>query len=201
MFSSPVLGSRFIIINDTGDLCPQGEVALVPPAMGLSTTLLNRDHHSCYYDEMPQGPNGEVLRRHGDEIQSLESTHVKLWVYYRALGRCDDTMNLGGIKVSSVEIERLCNTVTGVLETAAIGISPPSGGPANLIIFAVLKENHDNITQENLKISFQNIIKSKLNPLFHVGDIIITTLLPRTASNKIMRRILRDDYMKLKYGA
>ena len=25
------------------------------------------------------------------------------------IGRCDDTMNLGGIKVSSVEIERVCN--------------------------------------------------------------------------------------------
>ena len=34
------------------------------------------------------------LRRHGDEFERLPNG------YYRALGRCDDTMNLGGIKVS-----------------------------------------------------------------------------------------------------
>lgn len=26
-----------------------GEIALVPPSLGLSTKLLNRDHHECYY--------------------------------------------------------------------------------------------------------------------------------------------------------
>ena len=33
------------------------------------------------------------LRRHGDEFERLPGG------FYRALGRCDDTMNLGGIKV------------------------------------------------------------------------------------------------------
>ena len=34
-----------------------------------------------------------MLRRHGDEVERLPGG------YYIALGRCDDTMNLGGIKV------------------------------------------------------------------------------------------------------
>ena len=37
---------------------------------------------------------GTVLRRHGDEVERLSGG------YYVALGRCDDTMNLGGIKVA-----------------------------------------------------------------------------------------------------
>lgn len=50
--------------------------------------------------------------------------------YYRAHGRVDDTMNLGGIKVSSVEIERVCNAADpAILETAAIGIPPPGESP------------------------------------------------------------------------
>jgi len=36
------------------------------------------------------------LRRHGDEFERLPGGN------YRALGRCDDTMNLGGIKVYSI---------------------------------------------------------------------------------------------------
>ena len=37
-----------------------GELTLVPPCLGLSTHLLNRDHYTCYYGDMPSGDNGEV---------------------------------------------------------------------------------------------------------------------------------------------
>lgn len=196
----------------------QGEIALIPPALGLSTRLLNRDHHDCYYLDMPLGPKGQILRRHGDEIQTVlwtplsSSTPLK---YYRALGRCDDTMNIGGIKVSSVEIERVCNLVDGVSETAAIGVSPAAGGPSQLILFVILKTNnsnnndhhqHHSQNQEDdskailktMRVQCQNAIKTELNPLFHIGDLVIQEKLPRTASNKIMRRILRDEYILLR---
>lgn len=70
------------------------ELALVPPMLGSSQQLLNRNHTATYYRDMPHDKaTGRVLRRHGDEVQRLPGG------YYRALGRCDDTMNLGGIKV------------------------------------------------------------------------------------------------------
>ena len=189
MFSTPVLGSRLIIINDAGEQTRQGEVALIPPALGLSTRLLNRDHTECYFEGMPKGPNGEILRRHGDEIEAVsDGTNT----YYRAHGRCDDTMNLGGIKVSSIEIERVCNTTTGVSETAAVALNPPGGGPSFLVLFVVLKPGCTETA--TLKSELQFSIKSMLNPLFHITDVVVTESLPRTASNKIMRRILRDRY-------
>jgi len=225
MFSTPVLGSNILILNDNGIalssiVSGSGEVTLIPPILGLSTRLLNRDHHSCYYDDMPSGPAGELLRRHGDEIEQVYDEHLQVPVttsttdnktsstapalpYYRALGRCDDTMNLGGIKISSVEIERVCNLTEGIHETAAIAISPPLGGPSQLILYAVLtatmvtnmstQPSVFNITI--LKNKLQLSIKNYLNPLFHITDIVIGGVLPRTASNKIMRRILRDEYM------
>ena len=49
--------------------------------------------------------------------------------YYRALGRTDDTMNLGGIKVGAVELERACvEGVPGVAEAAAVACPPPGEG-------------------------------------------------------------------------
>ncbi len=83
------------------------ELTLAPPMLGSSQTLLNRDHHKTYYEGMPraQAPCGSAagpsalqrpLRRHGDEVQRLPEG------YYCALGRCDDTMNLGGIKVGAM---------------------------------------------------------------------------------------------------
>jgi len=40
------------------------------------------------------------------------------------LGRADDTMNLGGIKVSSAELERVMGKHPQVNEVAAIAIQP-----------------------------------------------------------------------------
>jgi acetyl-CoA synthetase len=170
-----------------------GEVAIIPPSIGLSTALLNNDHFKVYYKGMPKG-----YRRHGDEMQKVS---FKLFDdvyhhYYRAHGRVDDTMKLGGIKISSVELEKVCNRVSGVVETAAIAYNPPSGGPSILVIFAVLHEDQlPNKT--DLQKSFQNEIKKHLNPLFHVSDVIVVPNLPRTASNKVMRRTLRDQYASL----
>lgn len=77
--------------------CFDRELALIPPLLGSSQRLLLRDHTETYFAGMPlsQCSRQVPLRRHGDEVQALPGG------YYRALGRCDDTMNLGGIKVRS----------------------------------------------------------------------------------------------------
>mmetsp|Transcript_6279 Transcript_6279/g.14843 ORF Transcript_6279/g.14843 Transcript_6279/m.14843 type:complete len:543 (+) Transcript_6279:3-1631(+) len=213
MFSTPVLGSQFLLQDNagepaksssfekSGDGSESGELVLVAPAVGLSTTLLNRDHYAEYYEGMPSGPNGELLRRHGDEIEYVRSSlHLReeeqnsTTPYFRALGRSDDTMNIGGIKIGSVEIENVCNLVDNVLETAAIAVSEAKGGPSKLVIYTVLKNNTE-VDKEITKTEMQESIKGKLNPLFKISDVVISDSLPRTASNKVMRRVLRDEYV------
>ena len=73
-------------------------------------------------------------------------------------------------QVGSVEIERVCNSVDdSVLETAAIGVPPPSGGPEQLVIAVVLKSQElTNRDLNLLKKSFNSEIQKKLNPLFKV---------------------------------
>jgi len=109
---------------------------------------------------------------------------------YRALGRVDDTMNLGGIKVSSAELERSIAGVDGVAEVAAVAVPPVGGGPSRLVVYAVpaagVEPDADLWRRE-----MQQALRSKLNPLFHVDDVIIIDELPRTASAKVMRRELR----------
>jgi acetyl-CoA synthetase len=221
MFSTPVLGSQLLLLDERSGMpmaaesryttaatttrsrqhdqtttIISGEVALVPPSVGLSTVLLNRNHFDTYYRGMPKGgTEGELLRRHGDEIQLVRSAHATATPYFRALGRCDDTMNIGGIKVGSVEIEVACNMVEDVQETAAIAVSSggPNGcGPSNLVIYAVLHEKDSDPVE--LRKAMQQSIKLHLNPLFGISDVVVIDALPRTASNKVMRRLLRDDY-------
>jgi len=186
-FSTPALGIDFVILNEAGQETDNGEIFLVPPSVGLSGELLNRDNDEVYYRGCPSGPAGEVLRRHGDQVERLGGG------YFRAHGRADDTMNLGGIKISSAEIERVLCTLPVVGECAAIAADPPGGGPSILVIYTVPVSGQDG-RADQLKPEMQQAINRQLNPLFRIQDVLVVESLPRTASNKVMRRELRREY-------
>lgn len=185
-FNTPALGLGFVILDENGRPSDNGELFIEPPSLGLSTALLNKDHHEVYFADVPKGPHGETLRRHGDQMEKLRGN------YWRGHGRADDTMNLGGIKVSSAEIERVLQSVPGVVETAAIAVSP-AGGPSQLVIYAVCSAGQT-LNRGDLLGAMQSAIKRELNPLFKIHDLVFIDTLPRTASNKVMRRTLRDQY-------
>jgi len=188
-FTTPALGLDFAIFDENGQDADNGEVFLIPPSIGLSTELLRKDHHQVYFEGAPESPHGAPLRRHGDQVERLGGG------YYRIHGRVDDTMNLGGIKVSSAEIERTLSSVSGVSETAAIAVPPAEGGPGQLVVYIVPLQGTD-VPEEELKTSLQTAIRQNLNPLFKIHDVMLVDELPRTASNKVMRRVLRDRYCR-----
>ncbi|WIA40404.1 hypothetical protein OEZ86_013761 [Tetradesmus obliquus] len=218
-FSTPTLGASLVLLSEEGSqhhhsssaAAVTGELALVPPMLGMSQQLLHKDHTATYYAGMPACQlSGKPLRRHGDEVARLAGG------YYRALGRVDDTMNLGGIKVSSVELERVVlANVPGIAEAAAIGIPAPGGGPELLHMFLVLNPTTtaaaaatssssssrsaveaaaDAVKQ--LQQACQAAVRAHLNPLFKVERVLLVPSLPRTASNKVMRRVLRSQAMQ-----
>lgn len=183
-FSTKALGSDFVLLDENQQETSKGEVFIIPPVMGLSTELLNKNHHNIYYKDTPK--YHQQLRRHGDELKQLENG------YFKILGRVDDAMNLGGIKVSATQIEAAINKLSFVIESAAIAVAPEDGGPAKLVVFYV-GEGVLTLSKDRL-IEAQKIVKTELNPLFKVADLVKIEVLPRTASNKIMRRTLRDSY-------
>ncbi|KAL2507931.1 putative acyl-activating enzyme 18 [Forsythia ovata] len=190
-FSSASMSTGFVILNESGlpypdDQACVGEVGLYPLYMGATDRLLNADHDEVYFKGMPTY-KGMQLRRHGDIIKRTVGGFLVVQ------GRSDDTMNLGGIKTSSIEIERVCDGADeSVLETAAVSVAPPSGGPEQLAIYVVLKKGFK-IESDMLKIKFLRAIQTKLNPLFKVSFVKIIPVFPRTASNKLLRRELRDQ--------
>jgi acetyl-CoA synthetase len=188
VFTTPAMGINFIIINEHGDPADTGEVALIPPSIGLSTDIVNANHHEVYFANMPHSSIGYTLRRHGDQLQRL--SHAG----YAALGRADDTMNIGGIKISSTEIERVLAGITDIVESAAVGITMQKQGPSSLVIFSVIGKQ-TTLTSDALKQEMQSRINKHLNPLFKIHELVMVRELPKTASNKIMRRKLRDEYL------
>jgi acetyl-CoA synthetase len=193
-FTTPSLGLDLVLLD--GNARPvadgvDGEVFLVPPSIGLSQSLLNRDHDEVYYDGCPSGPDGQPLRRHGDQMERLAGG------WYRAHGRADDTMNLGGIKVSSVELESVLGSHGAVAECAAVAVQPEGGGADRLVVFTVLEDDRDPV---ELRAELGRLLARRLNPLFKIHDVVIVDELPRTASNKLMRRGLRARYVTVPEG-
>jgi acetyl-CoA synthetase len=192
-FTTAALGLNFYLLNENNEVVKSGEpgeVFIVPPSIGLTQKLLNKDHHVEYYENTPKGPQAELLRKHGDAFESFE---VLGTTFYKSVGRIDDAMNLGGIKVSAVEIEEVLNRYPHIFETAAISIPSQGSGPEKLVIYYILKEK--NITADLLKKELQAMLTKELNPLFRISEIIEINILPRTASNKLMRRELRKSYL------
>jgi acyl-coenzyme A synthetase/AMP-(fatty) acid ligase len=94
-----------------------------------------------------------------------------------------------------VELERAVLEAVGelVLEAAAIGAPTPGGGPEQLHLFVVPRPGAAAVADEaRLLSACQAAVRAQLNPLFKVERVIVVDSLPRTASNKVMRRVLRD---------
>jgi acyl-coenzyme A synthetase/AMP-(fatty) acid ligase len=121
------------------------------------------------------------------------------------------------LQVSSVELERVVlANVPGVAEAAAVGVAAPGGGPELLHMFLVLNPSAaaaaagkasgssrssaaieaaaDAVKQ--LQQACQAAVRAHLNPLFKVERVLLVPSLPRTASNKVMRRVLRSQAMQ-----
>jgi acetyl-CoA synthetase len=180
-FTTPAFGIDIAILDDAGQPADSGECFLIGPSIGLSTELVHRDHGEVYFSGAPEG-----MRRHGDHIERMPDGT------YRARGRMDDTMNLGGIKTSSAELEEVLATVPGVTDVAAVSVPPPEGGPERLVVHVVVVPGRD--TGDALRGDLQDALRTRLNPLFRIADVVVVDELPRTASHKVMRRVLREEY-------
>ena len=213
-FTTANLGVDFIIKDEEGREVEEGgtgELYLRPPALGMSQQLLNGDHEEVYYAGCPAGTCGEVLRRHGDHAQRLHHG------YFRAQGRADDGMNLGGILVSPLDLERIVDGHPDVYESAAVAVQPEGEGAERLVIFIVPetgsvytgaisnpvaisdpesypdRDPAADLKTETMKEKLQAMISAELNPLFKIYNVKIAADLPHTASGKLVRRALRDQ--------
>ena len=203
-FTTANLGVDFVILDEAGEEVGEGETGelfLVPPALGMSQRLLNGDHDEVYYEGCPAGPEGKILRRHGDNVQRLHRG------YYRAQGRADDGMNLGGIKVSPLELERVVDGHPAVYESAAVAVQPEGEGAERLVVYVVPEGGSGaagphsaladslsglELDPDSLQSELQSMVSSGLNPLFKIYRVVIVDELPHTASGKLVRRALRD---------
>lgn len=119
----------------------------------------------------------------GDE--GYKDSQGNLWVR----GRNDDVINVSGHRISTAEVESASCKDNYVAEAAVVAVEHTITGQS-ICIFIVLKDNgveYDDVNN-SLKATLRKIIGSHINP----SNIYVVEGIPKTATGKIMRRVLRN---------
>jgi acetyl-CoA synthetase len=108
--------------------------------------------------------------------------------YYWIMGRIDDVINVSGHRLSTIEIESALVSHPSVAEAAAVG-RPDEIKGQGIAVFVTLK-NH--APDESIRDELKKHVRKEIGALAVPDEIRFTTMLPKTRSGKIMRRLLRD---------
>jgi acetyl-CoA synthetase len=104
-------------------------------------------------------------------------------------GRADESMNVAGRKVGPAEVEDAILEHAAVAEAAVIGVPDELKGEA-IVAFVVLKPG----AQFSANAISTQVVDS-LGPTFKPQSIFEVPALPKTQSGKIVRRLIRQQYL------
>ena len=179
----PIPGLELMIINDNGDVLPQGDIGEV---CMRGAVLLER------YLE-----GGEEAFTDGGWFKSGDLGYVNEHGYLYVVDRKKDIINRGGEKICCYDVENAMHSQPGILEAALVGIPHPLYGEQPV---AVVRLEHDFIIDEHELIS---ALAKKLSRFMLPMQIKFVDELPKTPIGKIDKRAIRAlfqvqgaDYVK-----
>lgn len=108
--------------------------------------------------------------------------------YFWVLGRADEILKVAGHRIGTAELEDAVVSHPKVAEAAVVGKPDPVKGES-IVVFARLKEG---VTPSpDLKKELANHMRRMVGPIATPDEVYFTSLLPKTRSGKIMRRVLK----------
>ena len=106
--------------------------------------------------------------------------------YLHIVGRGKDLVITGGFNVYPIEVEHEIDAVSGVLESAVIGVPHKDFGEAVTAI--VVKKG------EVTETAIMKMLQTKLAKFKQPKAIIFVDSLPRNAMGKVQKNVLRGEY-------
>lgn len=163
------------IVSESGEPCRQGITGLM---------IVNSEKLALGYWQ--QDGTLEAIRGKPFIMRDIATMDDDGYVYI--LGRSDDVINRGGVKVSPVEIEDAVLSHPGISEAAAIGVPDPIYGQQAICFVVTCQANTPN-TAEIFKYCQARLSREKAPK-----KIIIMESLPRNGRGKLLRNKLLELY-------
>lgn len=164
-----------VVEADVGQL---GPILLKKPWPGIARGILKDPERfrQCYF-----AYRGFYFT--GDEGYRDANGHV--WIR----GRADDVINVAAHRLSTAEIESVACTDENVAEAAVVAVDDEITGQA-LCLFVVLKD--EGIRRDAAETSLRETLRTGIGRIVNPKAIYFCGSIPKTATGKIMRRVLRD---------
>ncbi len=183
-FAGPVPGMDAAVVDERGQdiLGAVGELVMRQPWVGMTHGFWQDRHRyeETYWTDIPG------VWRHGDwaRIDEAGQWHI--------VGRSDDTIKVAGRRVGPAEIETVAVEHADVAEAAAIGAPDDLKGEelVLLIVPRSFQEPTGHLPQE-----IAQLLRRRLGATLVPSIVLVVTELPRTRSNKVMRRVARAAFL------
>jgi acetyl-CoA synthetase len=177
----PLPGIQAAVVSPEGTPCKpneKGVVVLTRPFPGLTPALWGEPdrYGQDYWAKIP------------GVYYTGDSAHVDPDGYIWFAGRADEIIKIAGHRIGTIEVETAFLTHPAVAESGVVGRPDPVRGEV-ISAFVVLKQGFN--PSEIMRKILLDTVRHELGPVALVGELNFVSMLPKTRSGKIMRRVLR----------
>jgi acetyl-CoA synthetase len=177
----PLPGIEAEVLTPEGEPCVPGEKGIMVikrPLPGLTPALWGE----------PERYGPDYWERISGVYYTGDSAHIDEDGYVWFAGRADEIIKIAAHRMGTIEVE------TAFLKHSAVAEAGVTGRPDELrgeviAAFVALKEGFE--PSDNLRKELLATVRADLGPVAVVGDLNFVTMLPKTRSGKIMRRVLK----------
>ena len=177
----PLPGIDADVVNEEGHSAKPGEkgfLVIRRPWPGMLMTLYKdaERYREVYWTRFPGAYYpGDFAMRDTDG-------------YFWLLGRADEVMKVAGHRIGTTEVEDALVSHPAVAEAAVAGRPDPIRGEA-IVAFVTLKKAIS--PSKDLAEELRQHVRKTIGAIACPDDVFFATLLPKTRSGKIMRRVIK----------
>jgi acetyl-CoA synthetase len=174
-------GIEAAVVTPDGQPCganEKGVMVLKRPFPGLTPTLWGE----------PERYGADYWQKIPGVYYSGDSAHVDDDGYVWFAGRADEIIKIAGHRIGTIEVESACLKHPAVAECGVIGRPDDVRGEV-ISAFVVLK--HGQTPSADLRKALIETVRHELGPVAVIGELNFVSMLPKTRSGKIMRRVLK----------
>ncbi len=177
----PLPGIEAAVMTPDGRPCAPGEKGIMVikrPFPGLTPALWGE----------PERYGRDYWQRIPNVYYTGDSAHIDEDGYVWFAGRADEIIKVAGHRIGTIEVESAFLKHPAVAECGVIGRPDETRGEV-IAAFVLLKNNY--VPSAELRQALLQVVRHELGPIAVIGDLNFVTMLPKTRSGKIMRRVLR----------
>ena len=177
----PLPGIEAAVLTPEGQPCATGEkgvMVLKRPFPGLTAALWGEPERygRDYWEKIP------------GVYCTGDSAHIDEDGYVWFAGRSDEIIKIAGHRIGTIEVESAFLMHPSVAECGVVGRPDETRGEV-ISAFVLLKNGY--ARSPELREALLRTVRREMGPVAVIGELNFVTMLPKTRSGKIMRRVLK----------